>query len=1161
LYKQHLHISFIFFLLFFGLKLSAQPFVNLVQKKIPVTDTSLIIDFRSIIPGSLSIKNIAQANYHLDEINARLTWITQPELDSVYIEYRVFHKKLNAPVYRMQYDSIRYFFLAEKPVKSSQFTRTSDDFFVPEDGKIKANGSIGRIITVGNNQDAVINSNLNLQLSGYLSDSMELILAISENASPIQPNGNTRDLRDLDRIFMQVAKSNWKVQLGDLDLKENRFSYLNFYKRVQGISYVQQADIPDQWKTQTHVTGSVAKGRFNRQMLEIIEGNQGPYRLRGANNELFFQVLSGTEKVFIDGVRVFRGEDQDYVINYNTAEISFTPKQFITKDKRIQVEFEYTDRNYLNTQWYLNQSFEKRERSKWNLAFFSNQDSRNNPIDRVLDNRQKLFLSKLGDRFEEAFWPNAMEEIPGEGKFLYKKIDTTWGNNQHDSIYVLSSDTTHKLFNLSFSYVGPGNGNYQPLLNGANGKVFYWIEPDSLGNKKGNYEPVDFIVTPKRLQLLMLSNQLELGKSTQFRSEWALSRYDVNLFASSNKGNDWGYAGKMELEKRTDTFKTLGQSQILHVKLGAEWVSPNFKTVERYRTVEFYRDWGLPVILNQVEEKWGNMDLALIGKNKGETRYQLSQYQRGDGYRGVRHQLNQQYAINNWHWNIQLQQTSFQQSGSKGRFFRPVIDLKKQWNKQSMEWGIQYLLEDNRIQDRRTDSILIQSFSFDRTEAYVRSAGKTAWNLRYFTRRDRLPNGTGWKEIDQSHNYLAGLDWNTHPIHQISINAGFRNLANKDATRAIQPDEKTLLSRLNWNFSPWKGFVQGNLFYETGGGQEQKREFSYLAVPAGQGEFTWIDYNGNGVEELNEFERALFPDQRKYIRIFTPSNDIVRAQFVQLNYRLDITPSRLFVNQENKFNKWISKFQLSSSLQLNRRSLAGKNFILHPLKEINNDTLLISRLQNQSHSIFYQRTDTRWGLEITQTDNRSTALLNYGLEENLQTVRFFRGRVGLSNSLRLEFLGKLQVQELNTKGDLFQNRNYRIIQQQLEPQISYVHKNKWRSNWNLGWSGKENKLDRTQQLEIWNAQWEIKYNAPSDGSIRAQFLANRVITNASISQLNTTAGFILLDGWRPGTNYRWTLDWVKRIGKTWEVNIYYEGRKPDGTRLIHTGRASVRAIF
>lgn len=1145
-----------------GIATRAQPPGNRVHKKVSVSNKQIIsFDEKSIVPGSFYIDQVSSDQYRLDPVNARLTWIQKPELDSVSVHYRIFDFRLNQSYFRLRYDSIRYFFLAEQPFVSKPNSGISNDFFVGDYGKFYTNGSIGRIITAGNNQDAVLNSSLNLQLKGYLSDSMELILAISENATPIQPNGNTRDLRDLDRIFMQVAKPKWKIQLGDLDLREAKYAYLNFYKRVQGGSYFQQHQLSHHWQSNTQITGSVAKGRFNRQLLQTIEGNQGPYRLRGANNELFFQVLSGTEKVFIDGVRVFRGEDQDYVINYNTAEITFTPKQFITKDKRIQVEFEYTDRNYLNTQWYLNQSFQKHDSSGWSISFFSNQDSRNNPIDRILDSRQTQFLSKLGDRVEDAFWLNATPDEPSEGKFLYRKTDTIFGNNRRDSIYIYSNDSTQTLYQLTFSYLGPGKGDYQPLLNGANGKLFYWVQPDSLGNHQGAYAPVDYLVTPKRLQVFLISQKSRIGRKATIRSEWAVSRYDVNLFSKSEKQNDRGLAGKLEWEQNSDSFRFLGRTQLLQGKIAGEWVGENFKTVERLRSVEFFREWGLPLLVNQTDEKWSNAQIALIEKSGSETRYGFTRYQRGDGFLGWRHQLNHNFAINGWQWNLQAQGTQYQLQSARGRFMRPTLDLKKHWTKIGMEWGMQYLLEDNLQKLIGSDTLQSNSFSFDRFETYLRSGGKQAWRLTYFTRRDRLPEATSMKPVDQSHNISGGFDWNSHPSHQVNISAGYRKLQVFDHLRSGQQNDENLLGRLYWNFSPWKGLVQGNLFYEAGGGQEQKRSFSYLPVPVGQGEYTWIDYNGNGIEELNEFELAVFPDQRKYIRIFLPSNELVRTQFFQLNYRLDVTPSVLFDQSENRFKKLLSRFQLSSSLQMNQRENAGSGLLLNPINSNVADSVLISRLQNQSHALFFNRNNSRFGIELTQTDNRSTVLLNYGLEQNSQKIRFLRIRTALSRSLLLQISGKLITQELSTQGSVFQNRNYQLKQEFLESQISYVYRNKWRSNWNASWSGKRNEFDLNQSLMFWTGQWELKYNAPSSASVRGLIVLNHVQISSSTDQFNNAAGFLLLESWRPGTNLRWTLDWMKRIGKAWELNIQYEGRKPDGMRSIHTGRASIRAVF
>ncbi|HCL84349.1 MAG TPA: hypothetical protein DIC22_10260, partial [Chitinophagaceae bacterium] len=1008
------------------------------------------------------------------------------------------------------------------------------------------NGSFGRAISFGNAQDAVVTSNLNLQISGYLADSIEIAAAITDNNIPIQPDGTTAQLSDFDQIYIQFRKKNWALRMGDIDLRQTDNYFLSFYKRLRGGSFETVSKISSQASNKVLFSGAVAKGQFNRNIFEGQEGNQGPYRLQGANNELYFIILAGTEKVYLDGVLLQRGEDQDYVINYNTAELTFTPKRMITKDSRIQVEFEYSNQNYLNVNLYLADNAQINKNLRLRFGVFSNSDARNSPITQTLDAGRKKFLNALGDSINNAFYPVApLDTGLSTNQILYRKIDTIYtaanGLVTHDSIFIVSNDHSYTLYNLSFSDVGQGRGDYILSAQGLNGNVYLWVAPVN-GNRQGQFEAAQFLVTPKTQQVITGGIDYNVSKESTLTADIARSRFDVNTLSTKDKENDAGNATKLTFQNLHLIRHGLPGS-VISSYLSYEYTDIRFQPLEPIHPVEFLRDWGLPLQMPKANETFYKAAFKLTDKSKNEIHYELAGYNRNSDFTGIRNIIGHTTNVKDWHFNDQLSLTIDRGSINNGYFFRPTFDISrtlKKWGGYTA--GVNYSLEQNEQRSRTTDSVSLDSYSFSILQAYFKSPDKAPnkWGVTYMYREDAYPYGKNLALANRSQNVNVYTELTKNKNEQVRINATYRSLQVVNASVSNQQADNSLLTRVEYSMHEWKSMVSGNILYEVGSGQEQKRNYTYVAVPAGTGQYTWIDLNGDGIQQLNEFVVAQYPDQATYIRIFTPTNDYVKANYNTFNYNFVLNPRMLLGNRAVGFKKFLSNLYFQSSLQLNQKQEADGFVQLNSFKSPLNDTSLISRSSVFVNSFSFNKLDPVWGFDISNNRNTTKALLTYGYQTQSLQEWNLRTRWNMSKSFLLNAVFKKGGNSLYSNNKSFGNSNYNISGYSIAPDLSYTRRANLRVSLGYNYNPQKNDpLSGGESSYSSSVIADVKYNLVQNTSVQAKFTMNDIQYNGNT---NTTVSYILLDGLLPGKNYIWGLDLTKKLGSFLELNINYEGR-------------------
>ncbi len=997
-------------------------------------------------------------------------------------------------------------------------------------GELNSKGSIIRGITFGNNQGQSVQSSMDLQISGKLSKDVTILASISDHNLPIQADGYTQTLEEFDKIYMQLnIKDKSILRAGHLDLVDNKNYFAKYQRRSMGLQF--QTEFGKENKTFTDISMGVARSEFHRIRFQGVEGNQGPYRLTGKNGEQFITLISGSEQVFIDGILMKRGENQDYVINYNTGEVTFTSFRPIFQQNFITISYNYTNRNY-SRYLFTGKVEHKREKMRIGLNWFMENDNKNAPLALNLSKEDEKILADAGNDPNLMYAPSAVQTEYDVNKILYRLVQDPNGN-----FYQFSTDVNEVLFTLSFTYFGANLGDYKVAQTTNNGRVFEYVGPNL-----GDYRAVRKLPAPEKSQVYTMNSEFLL-KDGKIGADFSLSNYDINLFSSKDSDKNIGYAGRVFGNKTFGKKNWKGTPSFEY-----QYIDRQFRILDRINDVEFSRDFNLAQEFSNRTQNRFIFSFLNRWNNKSVLNYRLNYLDERDSYKGIKNDLDFGWIRNKFftkgslsylNTNATLQDTKFIRGGASSEY-----------TGKKGSWTVGGSMEHNEKYYNNTQLMDVTSFSW--REVFVQKKIGDSARTRLLTKAYLRDNDSVRDNSLQNINRILGFMAESQLIKNekttLTALVHYRKFFNQTGLADLSRNNDFVVGNILYNQQLFRNGARLQAFYELGNGQEAQREFQYIKVTDGQGVYKWTDYNGDGVQQLDEFEIAEYSDLAQYIRIYTNSVRYLPSNKNKLQLALFVNPSIVF-DSENKFLKrWNFNISLNSQNSYLKRE---KVLVLNPFEKSDDQIL---KNQNILTSVQFNPTEkSGWNGNYRFISNNNLINANFSNEERKQKSHFVNLGYWFNKEFRIDW--ENSVHELKNSSQLFATRDYILNNFETKPKATYKFTDSVQAEFSSAFREKK-RTDGEELLKAFDitgtVQWERKKT-----SIRANFsFINNDFTGNSFS----IVGNQMLDGLKPGKNQVWSVFIQQSLNSFIQLNLNYEGRN-SGERTIHIGSMQVKASF
>lgn len=1042
--------------------------------------------------------------------------------------------------------------------------------FAPEEffGKgFQKNGTLMRGFTIGSNQDLTLNSGFRMQLNGALSQDINVTAALTDENSPIQPEGTTQTLREVDKVFVNLQSTHLGATLGDFNLdigEKEGGEFGRVSRKLQGASgtAVFQNLSPGNLSASGSLTAATARGKFATNYFQGVDGNQGPYRLTGNFGEPRIIVVAGTEKVFLNGELMTRGELNDYTIDYASGEVNFTSHHLITNASRITVDFEYSDQQYTRNLIAVTTSDAfLGQKLKLNAIIAQEADDPDSPIDVSLNDTSRAVLKSSGSN-------QILASLPG---VKYVGVDSLGAAKGQ---YVMRDTIINgKLYAILFYAPGDPKAFYSAIFSPVQS-----MPPDSVGYSRvasgqyqfagigqGNYLPIQLLPMPQLHRSVDLNGSYEVTKDLSFSGEYSATRFDQNRFSPPDSQSSSGAAMKFSAQFNPKQMTVLGKNLgEMNLVISDRYVDKSFTPLDRYNDVEFNRKWNLSNLTNGNEEL-REASLMYLPAQSIVLSGGYGLLDRTGGTKSVRThgELNfkdsalpvLQYSIENIDnddfvgrqnstWLRQHAAVDYRVSN-----FTPGLRIENEdrainsFSNDSLLQGAFKILEiaprvGMKLFGPMSASVEIQSRTEDSS-----SAGKVSPASRALTQI------YGW-QLSEWKSLSSSLFLN---IRSVSFSEEFKQRGNADG--------EFIVVRSQTHFAPLQRAINSDLYYEFASQRSSRLERAYLRVSKGTGNYVYLgDLNGNGIADDNEFQLTKYDGD--YIVIYVPSEKLYPVVDLKSSFRLRIQPDKIMRGGSTFWEKIARSLSTETYVRVeeNSNDPVTSHIYLMNLRYFQYDSTTISGSNQVQQDLFVFENNPALSFRLRFNQANGFVQLVSSGERTLLREQSIRVRLQLSPEIgnQTDVVNKLD--RLTSSAPSSRARD--ISSNSLNSEFSYRPEIQWEIGFNFSVSRSVDNFNAANTTADINGQGiRVTYGLLGAGQLRSELSREEVTLSNVRPDPVRGISFELTNGSAVGKNYLWQLAFDYRINQNIQVSLQYNGRSEGGRPPVHLARAEARAFF